>query len=128
MIKKTIKYTDYNGVDREEDFYFNLNQAELIEMDAFANGNYAAIINDAVERKDVAEVMKIFKNFIEKSYGIKSADGRTFEKTPEITRSFMQSEAYSELLVELANSTEAASAFVGGILPKNMKKEIKEVK
>ena len=127
MIKKTIKYTDYNDVAREEDFYFNLNQAELIEMDALHNGNYAAIITDAVEKKDVAEIMKIFKSFIEKSYGVKSADGRTFEKSPEITRSFMQSEAYSELLVELANDADAASAFVEGILPKK-KTEIKEVK
>lgn len=127
MLKKKIKYTDYNDVVREEDFYFNLNKAELIEMDAEANGDYAQIISNAVESKNVAEIMRIFKNFIERSYGIKSADGRTFEKTPEITRSFMQSEAYSELLEELADNESAAQAFVEGILPKQ-KPEIKEVK
>lgn len=126
MIKKTIKYTDYNGVEREEDKYFNLSQAECIEMDAENNGNYAAIINDAVETKNVAEIMKIFKDFIKRSYGIKSADGRTFEKSEEITRQFMQSEAYSELIMELATNPEAAEAFVQGILPKN-KAEIKAI-
>ena len=32
MLKKTITYTDYNDVNRTEDFYFNLNEAELTEM------------------------------------------------------------------------------------------------
>ena len=127
MIKKTITYTDYNDVERTEDHYFNLSRAELIEMDAYANGNYGAIITNAVESKNISEIMRIFKEFIEKSYGIKSADGRVFEKSPEITRSFMQSEAYSVLLEELASSETAAQAFVEGILPKQ-KTEIKEVK
>ncbi len=118
MIKKTITYEDYNGVERTEDFYFNLSRAELLEMDAYANGNYASVITNAVETKNVAEIMRIFKEFIEKSYGIKSPDGRIFEKSPEITKSFMQSEAYSVLLIELANSEEAAQAFVEGIIPK----------
>ena len=31
MIKKTVTYTDYNGVERTESFYFNLSKAEVME-------------------------------------------------------------------------------------------------
>lgn len=120
MLKKTITYTDFNGVQRTEDHYFNLTQAELVEMEVGVKGGYSEMLNRIIEARDGAEIMKAFKTFIAKTYGIKSPDGVRFEKSEEISRAFMQTEAYSELFMELCTNSEAASAFVNGVLPKKL--------
>ena len=47
MLKKTIKYNDYNGVERNEDFYFNLSQAELMEMEMSTTGGLTETIESS---------------------------------------------------------------------------------
>lgn len=122
MIKKTINYVDYDGNDRTEDFYFNLSKAEIAEMELSTTGGLSEKIKRIVESKDQAEIVKEFKTIIAKSYGIKSEDGKRFIKSKEITEEFMQTEAYSELFMELATNVDAASSFIQGIIPKNLNK------
>lgn len=117
MLKKTITYTDYNGVERTEDFMFNLTKAEILEMQLTKDGGMDAAIKKIVDAKDAPEIMKVFKDLILKSYGIVSDDGRRFIKSKEISDSFAQTEAFSMLFMELATDTDAASAFVNGIVP-----------
>lgn len=117
MLKKTITYTDYNGVERTEDFMFNLTKAEILEMQLTKDGGMDAAIKKIVDAKDAPEIMKVFKDLILKSYGIVSDDGRRFIKSREISDSFAQTEAFSMLFMELATDTDAASAFVNGIVP-----------
>ena len=118
MIKKTIKYTDYNGNEREEDFWFNINQAEAIEMQADAGGELDAFIKKIISEHDAKALVGYFKKLILMSYGRKSLDGRRFEKSKEISEEFSQTEAYPILFMELAQDSEKASEFVNGILPK----------
>jgi len=117
MLKKTIKYTDYDGKVREEDFYFNLNKAELTEMEFSQDGGLTGLIERVVKEQDNKEIIKIFKDLVLKAYGIKSDDGRRFIKNDEVRDSFAQTEAYSELFMELATDADAAAAFVNGITP-----------
>ena len=117
MLKKTITYTDYNGEERKEDFYFNLNKAEVIEMEIGEAGGYGEMLKRIVDSKDGAQIMKVFKTLILKAYGIKSPDGKFFEKSEEISKKFEQTEAYSNLFVELCTDAEAATAFINGLLP-----------
>ena len=117
MLKKTITYKDYNGVERTEDFMFNLTKAEILEMQLAKDGGMDAAIKKIVDAKDAPEIMKVFKDLILKSYGIVSDDGRRFIKSKEISDSFSQTEAFSMLFMELATDTDAASAFVNGIVP-----------
>ena len=117
MLKKTITYTDYNGVERTEDFMFNLTKAEILEMQLTKDGGMDAAIKKIVDAKDAPEIMKVFKDLILKAYGIVSNDGRRFIKSKEISDSFAQTEAFSMLFMELATDTDAASAFVNGIVP-----------
>ena len=49
MLKKSIKYTDYNGVERVEDFYFNLSKAEVAEMELSVDGGMSAMLEKIVE-------------------------------------------------------------------------------
>ena len=122
MLKKTITYTDYDGNTRTEDFYFNLSKAEIAEMQLGVEGGLDKYIEKIVSTQDVKKVMEIFKELILKAYGEKSPDGRRFIKTKENREAFSQTEAYSELFVELACDSEAASNFINGIVP-NMPEE-----
>ena len=121
MLKKTITYTDYNGVERKEDFYFNLTKAEIMEMEMSISGGLTEMINRIVAAQDAPAIVKIFKELILKAYGEKSADGRRFMKVDEngapLSINFAQTEAYSQLFMELATDADAASAFVNGIVP-----------
>lgn len=117
MLKKTIKYTDYEGVERIEDFYFNINKAELAEMELSTKGGMVKRIERIVAAKDNKEIVEIFKEFILKAYGVKSADGKRFIKSQEVLDEFTQSEAYSELFMELATDDKAAAEFINAIVP-----------
>jgi len=122
MLKKTIAYTDYNGTQREEDFYFNLTKAELMEMEMSTSGGLAEMIQNIVKAQDAPAIIKVFKDLVLKAYGEKSLDGKRFMKVDEngtpLSIAFSQTEAYSNLFMELATNTEAASEFVNGIVPK----------
>ena len=117
MLKKTITYTDYNKVERTEDFYFNLTKAELMEMEMGAVGGLSGMIEKIVSAKDAPAIIKVFKELVLKAYGEKSADGKRFIKSKEISDAFSQTEAYSQLFMELATDADAASKFVNGIAP-----------
>ena len=117
MLKKTIEYNDCNGVERKEDFYFNLNKAEVAEMELSTEGGLAEMIQKIVSSKDTPSIVKIFKDLILKAYGEKTPDGKRFVKSKELSDAFAQTEAYSELFMELATDAETASAFVNGIMP-----------
>jgi hypothetical protein len=119
MIKRTITYIDYNNTERTEDFYFNLSKAEATEMSLSVNGGYEQMIKDIIAAQDGAEIIKIFKELILKSYGEKSLDGKYFNKSDEISRRFASTEAYSQLFMELATDAEKATVFVNGIMPAN---------
>ena len=117
MLKKTITYTDYNGVERKEDFYFNLTKAEIMEMEMSISGGLTEMINRIVAAQDAPAIVKIFKELVLKAYGVKSPDGKRFIKSEELATEFAQTEAYSQLFMELATDADAASAFVNGIVP-----------
>lgn len=117
MLKKTITYTDYNEVERTETFYFNLTKAELMEMEMGTTGGLSEMITKIVDAKDAPEIIKVFKELVLKAYGEKSADGKRFIKSEELSTAFSQTEAYSQLFMELATDADAASKFVNGIAP-----------
>lgn len=120
MLKKTITYPDYNGVERTEDFYFNLSKAEVTEMEMSTTGGLAEMIQKVVAAQDTAAIIKIFKDLILKAYGEKSPDGKRFMKVQNGIRladAFAETEAYSILFMELATDADAAAKFVNGIIP-----------
>lgn len=117
MYKKTITYKDYNGEERTEDFYFHLNQAELTKMQLEIPGGLTGMIDRITQRKSGPDIMEVFNTLIEKSYGVKSPDGRKFVKSKEILDDFLQTEAYNVFFMELVTSAEAASDFFNQIIP-----------
>lgn len=126
MLKKRISYTDYNGNKREEDFYFNLTKAEIMEMEMSTTGGLTEMIQRIIETQDAPSIIKVFKDIIMKSYGEKSPDGKRFVKSAELSEAFAQTEAYSELFMELASDSDAASKFVNGIIPADMAQAVEK--
>ena len=120
MLKKTITYLDYNDVERTEDFYFNLTKAEITEMEMSTTGGLSEKIQNIVQAQDIPEIIKIFKELVLKAYGVKSPDGKRFIKKEELAESFSQTEAYSQLFMELATDADAAAKFINGITPKDI--------
>lgn len=118
MLKQTIEYTDYDGNERKEDFYFNLSKAELMEMQLSTTGGLEKKIQSIIAAQDSKEIIDTFKDIIIRSYGVKSPDGKRFIKNDEVRDEFIQSEAYSELFMLLATNDKEASKFINGILPK----------
>ena len=121
MYKKTMTYTDYNGEERTEDFYFNLTKAEITEMELSTEGGLRDKIERITKAKDVPEIIRLFKELIMKAFFIKSTDGKRFIKSEQLSEEFSQTQAYSDFFIELATNSDAASEFVNGIMPSDMK-------
>lgn len=122
MYKKSITYTDFNGNQRTEDFFFHLSKAELAEMELSKAGGFQAYVQKIVDAEDRETIIKLFKDLILKSYGEKDDLGKRFIKSEEKSIAFSQTEAYSEFFIELLTNTDSAIAFVNGIVPEDVRK------
>lgn len=126
MLKKSITYTDFNGKQVTEDFYFNLTKAEVAEMEVSASsvdsegnvsGGMQKMLNDVISSGSGARIIEVFKDIIFRSYGVKSEDGKRFVKSEELSKDFVQTAAYSEFFVELLTDPDAAANFVKAVMP-----------
>lgn len=120
MYKETITYTDFNGVERKEDFWFNLTKAELIKMELMTEGTFTDMIQRMINAKDTADIIEQINKLLLGAYGIKSDDGRFFHKSEEIRRNFENSEPYSIMFMKLVGDDEASAKFINGIMPKDV--------
>lgn len=123
MLKKTIEYTDFNGVVRKENFYFNLTDTELLEMELGVTGGMRELLQTIVEKQDIPKLMAAFKEIILKAYGEKSPDGRVFNKSPELSNAFEHTNAYDVLYMSLIKDANTAAQFINDIMPENMREQ-----
>ena len=124
MLKKTITYVDFDEVTRTEEFHFNLSKAELMEMNLGQTGGLLAVLTKITATQDVPKIVEQFKQIILKSYGEKSLDGKRFIKSPQMTEEFTQTEAYSQLFMELSTNDMAAASFIKGIVPSDISAQL----
>ncbi len=123
MLVKEVTYIDYDGNERTEECRFHLTEAETVELEMSEKGGLTAVLKQMIQEKDNPKIMETFKNLILTSYGVKSADGRRFIKSKELSEEFSQTEAYNQIFMEIiSGGDEAMSAFVNGILPNSRKK------
>lgn len=120
MVKETISWKDYDGNDRKEDFYFHLSKAELTTMSLSVDGGLDSYIKKIISTKDLPGLVDLFTKLIDKSYGVKSLDGREFYKDEEILKKFKATEAYSIFYTKLINDSAAAADFIKGIIPNDI--------
>src|SRR5690606_19443202 len=121
MLKQSITYTDFNGTERTEDLYFNLTEAELIDIQVNSQNGIEKDLQDAIDGRDIREILAFIKMLVHKSYGVKSEDGRHFRKSEAITEDFVNSALYSDLLLELfKDEGEKGVKFITGLMPKDL--------
>lgn len=128
MLKKTITYTDFDGIQRTEDFYFNLTKAEIAEMQLRSNNSLGEQLEAIGRSGNPSLIMDAFKDLIFQAYGERTPDGRGFKKSREIAEAFSHTEAYSVFFMELCTDSDAASAFVNGIIPRDLDTPISQPK
>lgn len=124
MLTITKTYVDYKGNERTEDLYFNLTKAELMEMELGTTGGLEQMINNIIAAQDTPKIIEMFKNLLLKAYGQVSPDGKYFEKDEKLSKAFSQTEAYSDLFMELATDADKAAKFVNGIVPKDLAEQM----
>lgn len=121
MYTKTITYTDYNGVERTEKFYFNLTTPEVLEMEYGDTVSFTGSIKKMIETDNGGRVLKVIKDLILKAYGEKSLDGKRFVKSEELSKAFSETEAFADLYMELVKDSKKCAEFIDGIMPDNLK-------
>ena len=117
MLVKKISYTDFDGNEREETHYFNLTRTEVVEMQWSTPGGLKALLDRIIEEQDIKEILDIIREILSKAYGVKSADGRRFDKDPALWVNFTQSLAFDELFMELMTNAGYAAEFMNSIVP-----------
>lgn len=122
MLKKTQTYVDFDGQQRTEDFYFNLTEAELTEMEYSMNGGLSQLLEKIIRENDQKQIIEYFKEIVIRAYGVKSLDGRQFTKNDKLREEFASTIAYSDIFMELAHDANKAAEFVNGIMPKTKAK------
>jgi hypothetical protein len=129
MIKKTVTYTDFDGNERTEDFYFHLTEQELTEWELSVDGGLSGVLRRIVNSQDTKTIIGIFKDLLVKSYGVKTPDGRGFVKNEEVLNNFTCTQAFSDIYMELATDDKAAAEFVNGVMPSSLAEKVnKEMK
>lgn len=123
MLKKTITFKDYNDVERTEDHYFNLKKSELLELQLSVEGGLTQYIQKLVSQQDMPKLMELFKKIVKAAYGVKSDDGRRFMKSEEIFKEFEETEAYSELFMEISTDDKKAAEFFNAIIPPELQND-----
>ena len=115
MFKKTITYTDFNDIEHTEDFYFNLNKAEIALLEVSTPGGLKAYAENLIATRDVKRIAELFQELVTMSYGVKSPDGLRFIKSKEMAEEFTQTNAYAELIAEIISDAEAGASFFNGL-------------
>ena len=128
MLKRTINYTDFDGNNHSEVFYFNMSKSELIELDVSHKSGFAENIQRIIAAEDRQALIAEFKNLILVSYGVRSEDGKRFVKSDELRNELEQSAAYDALFMELATNDQAAAEFINGVIPQELRGNAPETK
>lgn len=127
MYKETITYNDFNGLERKEDFYFNLTKTELQKMEVSKYGSLSTMLSTMANANDVPGMIEAIDNLVLKAYGEKSIDGRQFNKSDAISDAFLHSAAYDVLFNKMITNPDYLFKFIMGIVPVEMQEEMRKV-
>lgn len=127
MLKKTIEYEDFNGNLVKEDKYFNLTDAELMELELSYKGGLSKYLQELLENEDTLGIMNFIKKLVFISYGKRSEDGKRFIKDEKFTQEFFQTDAYSKLLMDLLTDQYAGAKFINGLVSNSRKMSDEEL-
>lgn len=126
MRKETIKYSDFDGTNREEIFYFNLTRAECVALHMQTTGGLPAVLEKIVKANDIGTIYATFEDLLGRSYGVKSDDGRRLMKGKdgELFLAFKETNAYDELMCKLISIPGYSADFFSEVIPAEALEEL----
>lgn len=116
MHKQPITYVDFNGTERTEDFYFHLSTPEVVRLEAEVGTSLEDHTKTLAQNGEAQPLLQFLEKVILMSYGVKSTDGRSFKKSPEIRQEFEYSQAYAEFFEQIIKDPSLARKFAEGIV------------
>lgn len=121
MISKTIKYHDFDGDEREDTFYFSLNETQFAKLNGMFPGGLEAYTAKVTKDKNADEMYHIIDTIVTSAYGERS--GSNFvKKAPNgqpLSDFFVNTEAYDNLMTELLSGENNLINFLMGCLNKD---------
>lgn len=120
MYRTDVTYENFDGEQVTETCYFNLTKAEMLQLQLQYPEGYQVYLQRLVDDNNRKAMIDEFKHILSMSYGERSADGRKFVKSEEISNAFMASEAYSELFIKLISEEGYAEKFMSAVMPKDI--------
>ena len=123
MHTHTITYVNFNGETKTKQVNFNLTEAELtkLQKDYLHVGGINKVMDEAIASGDTKQLLDFFELLVHRSYGIKSADGEEFDKSPEIMAHFEFQAYYSNLYMSFfEDNGEVGQAFIRAVMPADL--------
>ena len=120
MHSHTITYENFNGETKTKVVNFNLTEAELtkLQKDYLDVGGINKVMDEAIASGDTKQLLDFFELLVHRSYGIKSADGEEFDKSPEIMAHFEFQAYYSNLYMSFfEDEGRVGQAFIRAVMP-----------
>lgn len=124
MITREVTYTDYNGDEQTEKYYFDLTVPEMLELSFSSAGDIQSTLERLSNSRKVGEIFNIIQTLIFKSVGVKSDDGKRFVKNEEVLNDFKQSRGYESFLMKMMQDTDYASKFIEQLIPQDRIQQI----
>lgn len=125
MIKKSITFTNLDGQLKQEDYWFQLTQADFAKK-ALTEGGHAYLerlrdLSELTEETAVGrgkEMMDTFETILFDSVGMREGD--LFIKNEEITKRFRYSGAYDAFFLELLQTPDSGASFFKNVFPRDL--------
>lgn len=123
MLRKNITYTNVDGHQVNDLFYFNLTKAELLKLNMKEGEGFQDYLKNIVASQDANALIETFDKIVGLAYGERTQDGK-FVKSVQAYEAFKASEAYSVFFMELVTSAEKSAEFIRGIMPADLANEV----
>lgn len=126
MIGITKTYTDYNGVEKTETFYFNLTKTELAKLALGPAGGLDNMLQEIINANDMGRIMELVESIVLMAYGKKTPDGRFIKVDDDghkLSVRFSQSAAYDEFFMDLMFDPDKLVDFINGCVPSELSAE-----
>ena len=123
MHTHTITYENFNGETKTKQVNFNLTEAELtkLQKDYLHVGGINKVMDEAIASGDTKQLLDFFELLVHRSYGVKSADGEEFDKSPEIMSHFEFQAYYSNLYMSFfEDEGRVGQAFIRAVMPADL--------
>ena len=121
MLKREITFLDLDGNPVTDTFYFHLSKATMIRMESMYPEGLKGYLDAVVATNDKALILATFENLIRQAYGIRHEDNRQFVQSDALSDAFMQTDAYSEFIMDILSDPMKAASFVADIVPADMR-------